>query len=63
MTLYGDMSNRVMTVLRDYSSSVEVHSTDEIFLRLNFGLEQFQYDGKLRYKMVETKVLNVRNIR
>lgn len=34
-TLYGDMSNRVMTVLREYSSDVEVYSIDECFLSLN----------------------------
>ncbi len=34
-TLYGDMSNRVMTVLRDHSPNVEVYSIDESFLSLN----------------------------
>ncbi len=34
-TLYGDMSNRVMTILRDYSPNVEVYSIDESFLSLN----------------------------
>lgn len=28
-TLYGDMSNRVMTVLRNYSPQIEVYSIDE----------------------------------
>ncbi|MEB0134573.1 Y-family DNA polymerase [Actimicrobium sp. CCC2.4] len=37
-TLYGDMSQRIMTVLRDYSPDVEVYSIDESFLGLN-GLE------------------------
>jgi DNA polymerase V len=37
-TLYGDMSNRVMTVLRDFSPDVEVYSIDESFLSLN-GLQ------------------------
>jgi DNA polymerase V len=37
-TLYGDMSNRVMTVLRDFSPAVEVYSIDESFLSLN-GLQ------------------------
>lgn len=31
-TLYGDMSNRVMQILRDYSPRVEVYSIDESFL-------------------------------
>lgn len=33
--LYGDMSNRVMTILRDYSPNVETYSIDECFLSLN----------------------------
>lgn len=34
-TLYGDMSNRTMTILRDYSPHIEVYSIDESFLDLN----------------------------
>jgi DNA polymerase V len=33
--LYGDMSNRVTSILRDYSPDVEVYSIDESFLGLN----------------------------
>lgn len=33
-TLYGDMSDRVMTILRDFSPNVEVYSIDECFLSL-----------------------------
>ncbi|MDV6344744.1 Y-family DNA polymerase [Nitrosomonas sp. Is37] len=33
-TLYGDMSDRVMTILRDFSTHVEVYSIDECFLGL-----------------------------
>lgn len=33
--LYGDMSDRVMTILRAYSPEVEVYSVDECFIRLN----------------------------
>ena len=33
-TLYGDMSNRVMTLLEDYSPEIEVYSIDEAFLKL-----------------------------
>jgi DNA polymerase V len=37
-TLYGDMSNRVMTILREFSPHVEVYSIDECFLGLQgFG--------------------------
>lgn len=34
-TLYGDMSDRVMTLLRDFSPNVEVYSIDECFLSIN----------------------------
>lgn len=33
-TLYGDMSNRVVSILRDYSPDMEVYSIDESFLRV-----------------------------
>ena len=33
-TLYGDMSTRVMQVLRNFTPDVEVYSTDESFLRI-----------------------------
>lgn len=33
-TLYGDMSDRVMTILRDFSPHVEIYSIDECFLGL-----------------------------
>ena len=33
-TLYGDMSNRVTTILRDFSPDIEVYSIDESFLRI-----------------------------
>ena len=38
-TLYGDMSNRVMTILRGYSPNVEVYSIDESFLSLGFEVQ------------------------
>ena len=34
-TLYGDMSDRVMTILRGYAPQVEVYSIDESFLQLD----------------------------
>ncbi|MDO9419978.1 MAG: Y-family DNA polymerase [Herminiimonas sp.] len=37
-TLYGDMSDRVMQILRGYAPQVEVYSIDESFLQLE-GLE------------------------
>lgn len=33
-TLYGDMSNRVVSVLREFSPDIEVYSIDESFLRV-----------------------------
>jgi DNA polymerase V len=33
-TLYGDMSNRVVSVLQEYSPDIEVYSIDESFLRV-----------------------------
>ncbi len=33
--LYGDMSNRVMTLLKAFSPDYEIYSIDEIFLRLD----------------------------
>lgn len=38
-TLYGDLSTRVMTVLRTFSPNLEVYSIDEAFL----GLEGFEH--------------------
>lgn len=34
-TLYGDMSNRVVSILREYSPHIEVYSIDESFVSLN----------------------------
>lgn len=34
-TLYGDMSNRVVSILREYSPHIEVYSIDESFLSVN----------------------------
>ena len=39
-TLYGDMSNRVMTMLSSYSPNVEVYSIDECFLDFS-GFERY----------------------
>ncbi len=38
--LYGDMSNRVMSILSGYSPDVEIYSIDEAFLKFS-GFEQF----------------------
>jgi DNA polymerase V len=38
--LYGDMSNRVMNILQEYSPECEIYSIDEAFLKL-VGFEHF----------------------
>jgi DNA polymerase V len=38
--LYGDMSNRVMSMLATYSPEIEVYSIDEAFMRFD-GFEQY----------------------
>ena len=38
--LYGDMSNRMMNILRTYSPEVEIYSIDEAFLKLS-GFDNF----------------------
>lgn len=46
-TLYGDMSNRVMTMLSSYSPNVEVYSIDECFLDFSgFGLYDLKEYGE-----------------
>lgn len=41
-TLYGDMSRRVMQILKDFSPDVEIYSIDEAFLHLD-SLHQKDY--------------------
>ena len=40
-TLYGDMSGRVVEVLRKYTPSLEVYSIDESFLQIETVLKQY----------------------
>lgn len=48
--LYGDMSNRIMKILSEYTPEVEVYSIDEIFLRLK-GFENYDlHDYGLQMK-------------
>lgn len=35
--LYGDMSQRVMSILEDYTPDMEIYSIDEAFLKFNFA--------------------------
>jgi len=39
-TLYGDMSARVMSILREAVPAIEVYSIDEAFLRLPAGFDE-----------------------
>lgn len=51
--LYGDLSNRVMTILSDYSPEIEIYSIDEAFIKLS-GFEKFNlqdYGAEMRYKV------------
>lgn len=47
--LYGDMSNRVMEVLGNYSNDIEIYSIDEAFLEFK-GYENFDL-GEIGLKM------------
>jgi len=41
-TLYGDMSSRVVQVLRSFTPNLEVYSIDESFLQIETVLKQYQ---------------------
>ncbi len=41
-TLYGDMSNRVVEVLRQFTPNLEVYSIDESFLRIDSVLKHYE---------------------
>ncbi len=47
--LYGDMSNRVMTILSGFSPEMEIYSIDECFLSLK-GIEKDIYEYALEIK-------------
>lgn len=50
--LYGDMSQRVMDLLAEYTPEIEIYSIDEAFLKLqgfdNFDLEQYSIQMQRR---------------
>ncbi|HLW06151.1 MAG TPA: Y-family DNA polymerase [Marinilabiliaceae bacterium] len=51
--LYGDMSQRVMTILGDYTPDIEIYSIDECFMKLK-GFELFHlqdYGNDMRKKV------------
>jgi DNA polymerase V len=41
-TLYGDMSNRVVEVLRQFTPNLEIYSIDESFLRIDSVIKHYQ---------------------
>ena len=41
-TLYGDMSNRVVQVLRGFTPNLEIYSIDESFLQIDTVLKQYR---------------------
>ena len=51
--LYGDMSNRVMTLLQEYSLECEIYSIDEAFLKLT-GFNY--YDLEKYAEEIQTKI-------
>lgn len=53
--LYGDMSNRIMTLLSDYSPEIEVYSIDEAFLKFS-GFSYFnlqEYCNEMKQKVAQ----------
>ncbi|MBU2912710.1 Y-family DNA polymerase [Reichenbachiella agariperforans] len=52
--LYGDMSNRVMTLLSQYSPDIEVYSIDEAFLRLDgFTIDLNAYGLEIKQSVTQ----------
>jgi len=59
--LYGDMSNRMMTILRTFSPDVEVYSIDEAFLKF-VGFDNYdltEYGIKIRKTILKSTGLPV----
>ena len=53
-TLYGDMSNRIMNILSDYSPNQEIYSIDECFLDVSGMLVDLtEYGLKMRKHVVK----------
>lgn len=50
--LYGDMSNRIMNILGEYSPDMEIYSIDEAFLNLKgINVDLFKYGLEIRKKV------------
>lgn len=55
--LYGDLSNRVMELIKTFSPEVEIYSIDEAFIKFN-GFEYFDYNtiGLEMHKLIKKGV-------
>ncbi len=55
-TLYGDMSERVMSIIRSYTSRIEVYSIDEIFVDFSdFKYQDINFLGnKIRKEVMQS---------
>ncbi len=59
--LYGDMSQRVMNILSEYTPEIEIYSIDEAFLKLQ-GFEKFNlksYGQEMQRKVVKWTGISV----
>ena len=59
--LYGDMSNRVMNILSEYTPEIEIYSIDEAFLKLQ-GFEKYNlqtYGQEMQCKVVKWTGISV----
>ena len=53
-TLYGDLSNRVMNILSNYSPEQEIYSIDECFLKLTgINCDLTEYGLKMRKQVIQ----------
>ena len=51
LTLYNDFSNRVMSILLDLNSKVEIYSIDEAFIDFSKKSDHLKYAYKLKHKI------------
>ncbi|MAV82756.1 MAG: DNA polymerase V UmuC [Pelagibacteraceae bacterium] len=58
-TLYGDISLRVMKILKDFSDEIEIYSIDEAFLILNKFSKRSFYSRALNIKQIIKKWIGV----
>jgi len=47
-TLYGDLSNRMMSLMHTFSSDVEVYSVDECFIKINNYRDPYELGEEIR---------------